>query len=167
MALARPELGTVHVVSPQPVVEGINPVYVRPGGPATTVTITGRNFQQAQVVRIFPQTDLQLAAFSVSADGSQITLPVTALASASTGPRVVQVETPAGATPSEPMVGNQLYIGDPTTRLVTVVTTPLVGVQRDTPAAAPVEHRFMAPRWVSTGPLSGKSPACCRPIRTG
>jgi len=141
MALARPELGTVHVVSPQPVVEGINPVYVRPGGPATTVTITGRNFQQAQVVRIFPQTDLQLAAFSVSADGSQITLPVTALASASTGPRVVQVETPAGATPSEPMVGNQLYIGDPTTRLVTVVTTPLVGVQRDTPAAAPVEHR--------------------------
>ncbi|MDZ4350344.1 MAG: IPT/TIG domain-containing protein [Xanthomonadaceae bacterium] len=140
MALARPELGTVRVVSPQPVVEGINPVYVRPGGPTTTVTITGRNFQQAQAVRIFPQTDLQLAAFSVSADGSQITLPVTALASAVTGPRVVQVETPAGATPSEPQVGNQLYIGDPQTRLVTLVTTPLVGVLRDVPVLAPSEQ---------------------------
>lgn len=134
MTLARPELGVVQVVSPQPLVEGVNPVYIRPGAPATPVTLSGRNFQQALAVRVLPQTDLQLGAFSVAADGSQIVLPISAAAAAETGPRVIQVETPAGATATEPGLGNQLYVGDPMERLVTVLTTPLLGVQRPVPA---------------------------------
>lgn len=136
MTLARPQLGVVQVVSPQPTVEGVNPVYIRPGAAATPVTISGRNFQQALAVRVLPQTDLQLGPFSVSADGSQIVLAISAAAAATSGPRVIQVETPAGATPSESGVGNQLYVGDPMERLVTVLTTPLLGVQRQLPAGA-------------------------------
>jgi len=133
MTLARPQLGVVQVVSPQPVVEGVNPVYIQPGAPARQITISGRNFQQALAVRVLPQTDMQLGPFTVAADGSQIVLSISATATAGTGPRVIQVETPAGATPAEPGTGNQLYVGDPMGRLVTVLATPLLGVQRQVP----------------------------------
>jgi len=133
MPLAQPQLGVVQVVSPLPVVEGVNPVYIQPGAPARQITISGRNFQQALAVRVLPQTDLQFGALSVAADGSQIVLSISAAAAAATGPRVIQVETPAGATPTEPGVGNLLYVGDPMQRLATVLTTPLVGVRRQLP----------------------------------
>lgn len=133
MTLAQPQLGVVQVVSPQPVVEGVSPVYIQPGVAAQPITISGRNFQQALAVRVLPQTDLQLGALSVAADGSQIVLSISAAAAAGTGPRVIQVETPAGATPAEPGVGNLLYVGDPMARLINVLTTPLLGVQRQVP----------------------------------
>lgn len=145
MTLARPELGTVRVVSPQPVVEGINPVYIEPGASAVTVTISGRNFQQAEAVRVLPQANLTLGSFSVAADGREITLSIAAASGADIGPRIVHVETPAGISSTEATTGNQLYIGDPMERLVTPLIGPLLEVERQVVLVEPETRHAFSP----------------------
>ncbi|MDT8450666.1 MAG: hypothetical protein RQ847_10905, partial [Wenzhouxiangellaceae bacterium] len=147
MTLARPELGTIRVVSPQPIVAGVSPVYLEPGAPATEVTISGQNFQQAEAVRVLPQTDLTLGSFTVAADGREIKLPIAAGSTAETGPRTVQVETPAGISSDEQTSANRLYIGNPQERLVTPLLAPLLGVQREAPPIAANSNAY--------GPLLG------------
>ena len=129
--LARPELGTLRIVAPQPVVEGLSPVYVEPGAGPIEVSVRGANFQQAESVSVIPQADLQLGAFSVAPGGDEIRLPISADAGAAPGPRVVQVTTPAGASPTAMTDGNRLYIGDPESRLITPLVAAGVGVLRE------------------------------------
>jgi len=139
MPVARPELRAVRVVSPQPLVEAISPVYVEPGAGPVELIIRGVNFQQAESVAVIPQADLQLGGFSVSLAGDEIRLPVSADADAAIGPRVVQVTTPAGSSPSAQTNGNRFYVGDPRTRLVTPLVAPHLGVRRDAlPGSNPV-----------------------------
>lgn len=129
--LARPELRTLRIVAPQPVVEGISPVYIEPGTGPVEVVVRGANFQQAESVAVIPQADLELGAFSVSPAGDEIRLMISADAGATTGPRVVQVTTPAGASPTAMTDGNRLYIGDPESRLITPLVAASVGVLRE------------------------------------
>jgi len=130
VALARPELGTLRIVSPQPVVEGISPVYIEPGASPVEVVIRGANFQQAESVTVIPQSDLFIGAFSIAPAGDEIRVPISAAGAAATGPRVVQVTTPAGASPAAISDGNRLYIGDPEARLITPLIAPSIGVER-------------------------------------
>ncbi|MCA1778619.1 MAG: hypothetical protein LC637_04335, partial [Xanthomonadaceae bacterium] len=60
-----------------------------------------------------------------------ITLSIAAASNAGTGPRTVQVVTPAGASSTEPTAANRLYIGNPEQRLVTPLTAPVLGIARD------------------------------------
>ncbi|MEX2497980.1 MAG: hypothetical protein WD397_03780 [Wenzhouxiangellaceae bacterium] len=142
LPIQTPELAVLQVVSPLPVVEGVSPVAILPGAPAETVTISGRNFENTQAVRIIPQTDLQLGPISVSADGRQIMLDVAAAAGAETGPRVVQVETPAGESSTDASPGHQLYVGDPEERLITPLVSPLVGLERETEPVLVPRHAY-------------------------
>ena len=153
---ARADLAAIAVVAPMPMLEGVDPEYLLPGAPARQVTLVGRNFQQATAVRVLPQNDLVIGAFVVSGDGSRITLPISAGAAATLGPRTVVVETPAGATSSEPAVGNRLYIGDPQARSVNALVGPILGVQR---AASPPVAAIPA---IAQAPLLGVN----RPFQT-
>lgn len=110
-----------------PVLESLDPPTVKPGSTQTLV-LRGRNFLNAQAVRVQPAESVSVGAPDVNAEGTELRVTLIVAAAAGRGARTVSVLTAAGETNLNPGPNNQLLIGDPQ-YAVNGLTAAAVGVQ--------------------------------------
>lgn len=118
-------------------IDAIAPLAVLPGR-VSTIRVRGLHLQQGRL-RIDPATDLRIDAEpTVNAEGTELVARIEVAPLAATGPRTVQVVTPSGSSPAEPMAGNQLMIASALEPVpVTPVASPVVGVRVGSPSNTP------------------------------
>lgn len=141
---ANPSTALFRLSAPLPEFDSISPVVLQVGAPAVTLTIVGRNFQNATLVRVDPPTGITVSPSTVNGAGTQATVTISAAASAATGPRAVILATPAGESPSAPSAANTLTLVNTIQGDVTPVISPALGVVLE--SAAP-------PAVLSVGPF--------------
>ena len=96
---AASEAATFSVTAPLPALDSISPIYVVTGDAPVTLTLRGRNLQNAAFVRAVPASGLSLGwPPTVNAAGTEATVTMAAAGDATPGPRAVALETPAGGT---------------------------------------------------------------------
>lgn len=116
------------VSAPTPALESITPITLQIGQPAITLTIRGRNFQNAQFVRIEPPEGVSIAPPVVNAAGTEISAAISAAANAATGPRAIVVVASGGESVATLTPQNTLTLTGTSGSSVTPVISPLVGV---------------------------------------
>ena len=116
------------VTASPPLFDSMTPIVLQVGAPAVTLTITGRNFQNASLVRVDPPADITVSPPTVNATGTQASVTVSAAAGAATGPRAVILATPAGESPSAQSAANTLTLVNTIQGSITPVTAVPVGV---------------------------------------
>jgi hypothetical protein len=127
------------VTTPQPELFGISPINFEAGGPPIGLTVIGKNLQNAEQVRIVPDTGISVTAPSVNIDGTQATVTLVVAADAALGPRAVVVATPAGSTSAVPTTANTLTIAHTLGPTTTPLLSPAVKVLKPLPAPPPIE----------------------------
>lgn len=136
LTFADPAQATVQVAAGLPVIDAIEPINAA-RGTFINLLVRGRHLQEGRVV-LMPADGLAVDAQpEVSADGTTLVARLNITAEAASGPRVVQVVTPAGSTSSVVMPGNTLTIGQTLRPAVTPVTSPVVGVVVGTATRTP------------------------------
>jgi len=129
IAMATPGLDRVRIDQGLPVVDSIDPNFVVRGTPSNSLRIRGRNFQGLGSLSVEPQEGLEIGAVSsLSADGTEIVLPLAVANSAPLGDRVVRVSTLAGPSSAAAVAGDILHVVDHVVSTVTPVASPVVGV---------------------------------------
>jgi YD repeat-containing protein len=116
------------VSAPLPEFDWISPVVLQVGAPAVTLTIMGRNFQNATLVRVDPPAGITVSPPTVNTQGTQATFTISAAAGSATGPRAVILAVPAGESPSALSAANTLTLVTTIVGNVTPVVSPNVGV---------------------------------------
>jgi hypothetical protein len=111
--------------------ESMTPIVLRAGAAPVTLTITGRNFQNASQVRVEPAAGISVSALSVNGAGTQASVSISAAAGAATGQRAVIMATPAGESASALSAANTLVIVDHALSSVTPVVSSYLGVVLD------------------------------------
>jgi YD repeat-containing protein len=137
----NPAANQFRVSAPQAEFDSMTPIVLQVGAPAVTLTITGRNFQNASAVRVEPPGGVTFGAPSVNGAGTQLSVTVSAAAGTAIGPRAVVVTTPAGDSSTTPSAANTLTLGNTIVATVTPVVSPLLGVQFGE-AAPPAPQTF-------------------------
>jgi hypothetical protein len=123
----------------------MTPITLQVGQPAITLTIRGRNFQNASIVKTVPPDGVSINnPPAVSADGAQLTVDISAAANAATGSRAVVVVTPGGESSSTLAPENTLTLTGAAGTSITPVISPLLGVVKQDGAPPPT---------VSVGPI--------------
>lgn len=143
-----PDAALFRVSLPPPVLDSMTPITMQVGQPPITLTIRGRNFQNASIVKTVPSDGVTVSnPPSVSADGTLLTVALGTAATAATGPRAVVVATPGGESSSTQGPENTLRLtATPGTNVTPVVSAPLgVVFQDNTPAPPVVIDSLVAP----------------------
>jgi YD repeat-containing protein len=140
--LSAPELGAFLVTLPVPVLESVAPLNLRAGDPPLSFTVRGKNLHGLTAIRFQPDTGIAVGSnITVDGAGASATVSVTVAAGASTGPRVVVVETPAGASSAVASIANTVTVAGTISAVYDGIVAPLVGVQNGTlPPPAPVTY---------------------------
>lgn len=128
------------VTTPTPEVNSVSPNFVQLGAPAGVHTIRGRNFHNAQQVKIVPPDGVTVSPPTVNTGATEITVTLSAAASAVKGKRAVVVVTPVGETTSALTPANTLILANDA-ETITPVTAPHVGVvveQAPQPVTTPI-----------------------------
>ncbi len=136
------------VSAPLPVFDSIAPTFLQTGAPAVTLTIRGRNFQNASAVGVSPPDGIAINnPPTVDPAGTQITVTLSAAAAAATGPRAVTATTPAGTSSDVLTAQNTITVTAAVGAAVTPVTSPVLGVilQDGTPPPPQLFGPFSAP----------------------
>lgn len=135
------------VSAPLPQFDSMTPIVLQVGAPAVTLTITGRNFQNASSLRVEPTAGITMSPPTVNAAGTQASVTISAAASAATGPRAVILATPAGESPAAQTEVNTLTLVNEIRGSVTPVAAPHVGVVVETsaPPATQAVGPFVSP----------------------
>jgi hypothetical protein len=127
IAYADAAKSQVYLSSGLPVIDSIAPIQAAHGSIAN-VTVRGKHLQFA-TVRILPDSGIQIdSAPQVSVDGSVLTVSARIESDAVSGPRVVQIVTPAGETASVASATNTLHIVSSIQQAVTPIVSPTVGI---------------------------------------
>ena len=127
LIFANPENAMIQVLPGLPSLLSIEPVFLMPGT-TSSLKVRGKNLQQA-VVRVLPGDGINIdTAPQVNANGDELTASIQVLPGAATGPRVVQIITPAGASAAQANETNTLLIASAQSGRVTPVASPLVGI---------------------------------------
>jgi len=127
-----PAAALFRVTPPQARIDSMSPIILQIGAPLTTLTVRGVNFQNASQVKIVPPDGMTVSSPpSVSADGTVVTVSISAAAGAVPGPRAVVVVTPAGETSSTLTEANTLTLSTSAGTTFTPVTSPLLGVVKE------------------------------------
>jgi YD repeat-containing protein len=135
---ATPAAALFRVSAPPPVFDSMTPIVLQVGQPPITLTIRGRNLQNASVVKTEPADGVTVNnPPAVSADGASLTVAINAAANAATGPRAVVVVTPGGESSSVPAPQNTLTLTSNAGTNVNPVISPAVGVVKLDNAPAP------------------------------
>ena len=145
---ALPEAALFRVSLPAPVFDSMTPIVLQVGQPSVTLTIRGRNFQNASLVKTVPSDGVTINnPPAVSADGTLLTVSLSAAANAVTGPRAVVVVTPGGESTSVQGPQNTLTLTSNAGTNVTPVTSPILGVvlQDNAPPPPVLVGPVMAP----------------------
>jgi YD repeat-containing protein len=144
---ASPSADRINIVRPKPQIESIEPLF---GTPDTTLTLTvrGRNLQEAKAVLYNPSTGIVTdAAPVVNSDGTMLTAGVALGLNAAVGDYAVAVTTPGGTSITSAGPANTFKVVNEIQRAVTPIVAPAVGV---------VVQNAGAP---STSPINLVSPA--------
>ena len=142
LVFADPAKSVVRVMAGLPSILSIDPTFALPG---TTIKlkVRGKNLEQG-LVRLVPDSSVNVdAAPQINGAGDELVVSVDVLPGAQTGPRVVQVVTPAGVTASLPNETNTLLIASSKKELVTPVASPVVGVLVGDGGSTPVTRQEM------------------------
>lgn len=135
------------VSAPLPQFDSMTPIVLEVGASAVTLTITGRNFQNASLVRVEPAAGITVSPPSVNGSGTQATVTVSAAAGTATGPRSVILATPAGESAAAQSAANTLTLANTIQGSVTPVASAALGVmlETDVPPASSTFGPFAAP----------------------
>lgn len=157
---ARPNLNQFLVTSPQPEISVIEPVYLTIGASPVTLTITGKNFQNIQQVKISPASNIAIGTPTVNADGTVVTTTVSASAGATPGQRVVTAVTLAGESSAVATASNIITIASAVSATYGPLLSPTVGIVKQSVAPPPasvgpiVSPNVGVVKTVSTVPVS-------------
>jgi YD repeat-containing protein len=135
------------VSAPLPQFDSISPIVLQAGAAAVTLTISGRNLQNASAVRVEPPSDVSVSPPTVNAAGTQASVTMSAAAGAATGPRAVILATPAGESPVTQTPANTLTLVSTIQGSVTPVSAAALGVvlESSAPPATQSLGPFVAP----------------------
>lgn len=190
---AAPDTSLFRVAAPAPVLDSVTPNYLQTGQSAVTFTVRGTNLQGATAVRLEPAGGVTVAnPPTVNADGTSLTVNITASAAAATGPRALVVTTPGGdsstvlsASDTVTLTANPGPTMTPVVSAVLGVTvgngasgtstdigpiiSPLLGVTVGQPApASPVQFAASPVLGVARGPVAtGIEPTGFAPATNG
>jgi hypothetical protein len=191
---ASPDIALFRVSAPAAAFDSMTPIVLQVGQPAVTLTIRGRNFQNASSVTIVPPEGVIINnPPTVSPDGTLLTVSISAAATAATGPRAIVVTTPGGSSSASLTAQNTLTLSSTAGTNVSPVTSPPLGVvlqsnappptidigpfvspalgvvlQDPNPPAAPTQTLFGANVGVTVGPVATRiAPIGFAPNTTG
>lgn len=116
------------VSAPLPEFDSMSPIVLQVGAAPVTLTITGRNFQNATLVRVEPAAGITVSPPTVNGAGTQASVTISAAAGAATGPRAIILATPAGESSAVQTAANTLTLVNAIQGSVTPVAAPLLGV---------------------------------------
>lgn len=117
------------VTAPLPRVDSVTPMNLAVGTGPITLTVRGVNFKDASLISVLPAVGITVSQPPlVNADSTEVTVTFTIAATAATGPRVVTVTTPAGATDGVSTLGNTLNIVNTLGETITPIQAPALGV---------------------------------------
>lgn len=129
------------VTLPQPAIDSISPIAIQRGQAPQPMLIRGRNLKDASQVQVLPPDGMTVSLPTVNADGTEVTVNISAAAAAATGPRIVTVTTPGGQSSADAVAGNTLTIASSIGAVQTPIASPLLGVMLESaapPASSPV-----------------------------
>jgi len=145
ITFSNPAAALFRVTALQPRIDSISPIILQIGGPLTTLTVRGANFQNASQVKVVPPDGMTVSSLpSVSTDGTTLTVNISAASDATPGDRAVVVVTPAGETPSGLSPANTLTLSTSAGTTFTPVTSPLLGV---------LKQEVVTPTTTTIGPI--------------
>ena len=134
LPVSSPSATQFRVTAPLPEVYSVSPLYLQVGQSPASFVVRGKNFQNLQQVKILPPDGVTVGSSSINADSTEITVNVSAAATAALGTRVLAVETAAGATSSTGTVANTVTLTDKAGTNYTPILAPALGVVKQTPA---------------------------------
>lgn len=138
-----PAAAQFSVSAPLPVIESSAPfVYVIGATPVIT-TLSGRNLQTAQLVRVVPPDGVSIAPPAVNAAGTELTTSISVTALATAGTRVLVVTTAAGESSLLPAPANTIQLVTATSGTVTPVVAANVGLLLE--SISPAQTQLVGP----------------------
>lgn len=144
LAFLRDAQSSFLVAAPAPEIVASAPQVVQ-AGTSATLNLRGQNFRDVLAVRFEPEQGLAISTGgvpSVGADGRSLSVPVTAAASAETGPRTVIVVTAGGESTRSASPANTVQVarqlGPTVTDLSAVPVGIAVGAASPTPTPSPL-----------------------------
>src|SRR5213593_1812944 len=138
ISFSDPAGALFRVTAPPARLDSISPIVLQIGAPLTPLTVRGANFQNASQVKIVPPDGMTVSSLpSVSTDGTTLNVNISAAVGTAPGPRAVVVVTPAGETSTTLTEANTLTLSTSAGTTFTPVTSPLLGVVKETPPAPP------------------------------
>lgn len=145
---SKPSANQFRVTARIPEIISMEPVVMKIGGPATTLTVRGRNFQNVSEVRFNPADGVQISnPPTVNSDQTQLTVTVTVGASATPGQRVVSLVTLAGESDLTATAANTVTLSDNVGATITPIFAPPVGVLlTDNTPPATISTQAIAPQ---------------------
>ncbi|MFN7085507.1 MAG: beta strand repeat-containing protein [Burkholderiales bacterium] len=160
---ARPGADQVLVTLSGPEIFSIDPVFATAGASGITLTVRGRNLQDAQAVTFAPGTGITVSATpAVNTDGTLLTVSLSVSPLAPSGDHVVTVVTPGGSSGTAATSANTLRVASEVRAVYTPVTSPLLGVVKEdgTPPPSPALSASSRLVGVTVGPaITGRAPA--------
>jgi hypothetical protein len=126
------------VSGPLPAFDSMTPIVLQVGAAPVTLTISGRNFQNASLVRVDPASGITVSPPTVNAAGTQASVTVSAAAGTAIGARAVIVATPSGESPGAQTATNTLTLVNSIEGSVTPISAADLGVVLES-AAPPAE----------------------------
>jgi hypothetical protein len=130
-----------------PQIDALSQIYLQVGAPPVSLTLFGRNFQNASLVRVEPPAGITVSPPAVNADATRATVTISAAAGAAVGPRTVIIATLPGESASAAAPANALTLVTTIQANFTPILAPAVGVVIETPVT-PVSTTygpFLAP----------------------
>jgi len=142
----NPAAALFRVSAPQAEFDSISPIVLQAGAPAVTLTINGRNLQNASQLRLEPSTGITVTNLAVNGAGTQATATISAAAGAVTGPRALILTTSAGDSTAALTAQNTVTLVNTILYNVTPVTSTPLGVllESNTPPATLSVGPFVA-----------------------
>lgn len=129
LPVALPSAVLFRVTAPLPSIDSISPNFLQLGTAPVTLTIRGKNFQNAQQALVLPSDGMTISVPPVvSADAASITVNISAAANATPGQRAVVIVTPAGQSSSDLTPANTLTLANNIVANFTPIASNLLGV---------------------------------------
>jgi len=128
IAFTNANAALFRVSAPLPEIDAISPIVLQVGAPAVSLTVFGRNFQNASQVRVDPPGGVTISPPTVNASGTQASVTVSAAAGSATGPRTVIVTTPPGESATTQSPANTLTLVNTIQANYAPISAPVVGV---------------------------------------
>ncbi|MBI5908635.1 MAG: RHS repeat protein [Betaproteobacteria bacterium] len=159
---AQPSADQIQIMPPGPEIFSIDPIFAVTGTTGATLTVRGRNLQDAQSVNFTPGTGISVSATPVAnADGSILTVSFSVSPLAVPAEHVVSVATTGGASSATPSSANTFRVVNEVQAVYTPIASAHLGVlkQDATPPSGQTLNAFSGLLGVALGPvITGRTP---------